>query len=192
MEADNGRCRGYIMNVPFFTPFTPDAGSGTPFSVPDGQDTAMATVDGAESGFQKLLEGEGEGSDLLDQIRDRLSEEQLEQLEALLADGNELLMDGKELPHPAILTLLQQALESDGLIAVDDVLSTVAAGKSPSTSTALSSMLLREGRAQSGVNASTNQGAAALQPGEAEGTVEVLSLKEMLRLLPSERRQHPP
>ena len=178
------------MNVPFFTLLTPGNGPGAAVSAPEGQDAPIPSVDGAESSFQKLLNSEGEEVDVLDLLRDQLSEEQLEQLEELLADGNELLPDGKDLPLPAILTLIQQAVDSGVLNpseegAVGDVL-----GKSTSANN-LISILLREGRTQADGNLPADQEAPVTPLGDGEGEDDLLPMKEVLRLLPGDKKASP-
>ncbi len=175
------------MNVPFITLPVPGANPGAAAAMPEAQYSKFPTVDGAESSFQKLLDSEGKEVDVLDLLRGRLSEEQLEQLEALLADGKEALPDGKELPLPAIIALLQEAIESGVLSSPEgDGSATTAADKSANS---LMSMLLREGRGRADGNASADQDVSALQPGDGEETADdLLPLKEMLRLLPADKQ----
>ncbi len=180
------------MNVPFFTLLTPGSGPGVPVSATDGQDASIPTIDGAESSFQKLLDSEGAEVDVLDLLRNQLSEEQLEQLEELLANGNELFQDGKDLPLPAILTLLQQAVDSGVLSPSEGGAISDATGKSAfSSANSLMSMLLREGRARADENLPVDQEASLPQLGDAEEVDDLLPLKEVLRLLPSDKAASP-
>ncbi len=148
----------------------------------------MPTVDGAESSFQKLLDSEGEEVDVLDLLRDQLSEEQLEQLEELLANGNELFPDGKDLPLPAILTLIQQAVDSGVLTPSEEGAVGDATGKSNSALN-LMSMLLRDGRARADGNLPADQEAPVASLGD--GADDLPPMKEVLRLLPGDKGASP-